>query len=98
MRADALLNQMGRLEQLSVVPDRQLGVSMGMALYDGTAPVALDRLLAAADAAMYKAKARRKSGYEIAAAILPDDTAASEPLDPQAGPAGETILADGRVE
>ena len=66
---------MGRLEQLSVVPDRQLGVSMGMALYDGAAPVALDRLLAAADAAMYKAKARRKSGYEIAAAITPDDTA-----------------------
>jgi GGDEF domain-containing protein len=84
-----------------VVPGKPLGVSIGMAIYDGTAPVSLDRLLAAADAAMYKAKARkadRTSAYEIAAAILPDDTPPSELPDPQAGHGDETILADGTVE
>jgi diguanylate cyclase (GGDEF)-like protein/PAS domain S-box-containing protein len=100
-RADAFLAQMGRLEQLSVVPGKPLGVSIGMAIYDGTAPVSLDRLLAAADAAMYKAKAHkaeRTSGYEIAGVIPPDDTPSSEPPDPQAGQGDETILADGTVE
>jgi diguanylate cyclase (GGDEF)-like protein/PAS domain S-box-containing protein len=97
-RAETLLLQMGRLEQLSVVPNRPLGVSMGMAVFDGTEPVALDRLLAAADAAMYRAKARRKSGYEIAGAIPPDDAGATEPLDSRAGPADETIRTDGAVE
>jgi diguanylate cyclase (GGDEF)-like protein len=91
-RAEALLNQMSRLEQLSAVPDKPLGVSIGMAIYDGARPVALDRLLAAADAAMYRAKARRRSGYEIAAALVPDDIGAAEPLDPQVGPAGETVV------
>ncbi|WP_189049221.1 GGDEF domain-containing protein [Aliidongia dinghuensis] len=98
VRAEALLLQMNRLEQLSVVPDRPLGVSIGMALYDGAAPVALDRLLAAADAAMYRVKARRKSGYEIAPRLLPDDTGPPEPLDAMAGMAGEPIRADGSVE
>ncbi len=98
IRAEALLAQMNRLEQLSVVPGRPLGVSIGMALYDGTAPVALDRLLATADAAMYKAKARRRSGYEIAAAILPDNTGEPGSIAPRSGPAGDTIRADGKME
>lgn len=40
--------------------DRRLSISMGMALWDPEDPRPLDELVATADAAMYRAKRRRK--------------------------------------
>jgi diguanylate cyclase (GGDEF)-like protein/PAS domain S-box-containing protein len=75
-RAETLLAHAGRLTALSATPEKPLGVSLGIAVYDGTAPDVVERLIARADAAMYRAKSRRRSGYELAE---PAD-ARSEPL------------------
>jgi diguanylate cyclase (GGDEF)-like protein/PAS domain S-box-containing protein len=74
-RAEALLGHAGRLTALTAVPEKPLGVSLGIAVYDGGSPEVIERLIARADAAMYKAKARRRSGYELAAP-------AEAPLEP----------------
>jgi len=75
-RAQALLAHAGRLTALSAVPEKPLGVSLGIAVYDGSAPDVLESLIARADAAMYRAKSRRKSGYQLAApAESPADAA-----------------------
>jgi diguanylate cyclase (GGDEF)-like protein len=65
-RAEALLSHAGRLTALSAVPEKPLGVSLGIAVYDGAAPDMVESLIARADSAMYRAKARRRSGYELA--------------------------------
>jgi len=78
-KAEALLAHAGRLAALSAAPEKPLGVSLGIAVYDGTAPDVVERLIARADAAMYRAKSRRRSGYELA-----------EPADAtRAGPDGK---------
>jgi diguanylate cyclase (GGDEF)-like protein len=75
-RAQALLAHAGRLTALSAVPEKPLGVSIGIAVYDGSAPDTLEWLIARADAAMYQAKSRRRSGYELAGpARIPPDAA-----------------------
>ena len=71
-RAEALLGHAERLGDLSVAPEKPLGVSLGIAVYDGKAPDVLEGLIQRADAAMYKAKSRRRSGYEVAAPCDPD--------------------------
>jgi|HubBroStandDraft_1064217.scaffolds.fasta_scaffold00482_2 diguanylate cyclase (GGDEF)-like protein/PAS domain S-box-containing protein len=65
-RADTLLAHAGRLTALSATPEKPLGVSLGIAVYDGRTPDVVERLIARADAAMYRAKSRRKSGWELA--------------------------------
>jgi diguanylate cyclase (GGDEF)-like protein len=80
-RAEGLLQHASRLAALSVVPDRPLGVSIGVAVYDGLAPVPLDRLVARADRAMYAAKSHHRSGYVIAS---PEEDVEEAPETPYA--------------
>ena len=82
-RAEALLGHAERLATLSVVPEKPLGVSFGIAVYDGKLPDVLEGLIQRADAAMYQAKSRRRSGYEVAPPFAP----AAEPAM-AASPAG----------
>jgi diguanylate cyclase (GGDEF)-like protein/PAS domain S-box-containing protein len=79
-RAEALLSHAGRLTALSAVPEKPLGVSLGIAVYDGAAPDVVESLIARADAAMYRAKARRRSGYELA-----EPSVAARPVSPSDG-------------
>jgi diguanylate cyclase (GGDEF)-like protein/PAS domain S-box-containing protein len=65
-RARQLVRDASRLAALSVIPERPLGVSLGLAIYDGAAPEPLERMVARADAGMYQAKSRRRSGFVIA--------------------------------
>jgi diguanylate cyclase (GGDEF)-like protein/PAS domain S-box-containing protein len=82
-RAEALLSHAGRLTALSAVPEKPLGVSLGIAVYDGAAPDVVESLIARADAAMYRAKARRRSGYELA-----EPSVAAKPVLPKDAPDG----------
>jgi diguanylate cyclase (GGDEF)-like protein/PAS domain S-box-containing protein len=81
LRAQALLAHAGRLTALSAVPEKPLGVSLGIAVYDGSAPDVLESLIARADAAMYQAKSRRRSGYQLAAPAENPPDAAQAPDD-----------------
>ncbi|HWK47166.1 MAG TPA: sensor domain-containing diguanylate cyclase [Stellaceae bacterium] len=72
-RARLLLRQTAGLRVLTVAPERPVGVSLGLAVYDPARPEALDRLVARADQAMYRAKHTPDLDFAIA-----DDT---EPLD-----------------
>jgi diguanylate cyclase (GGDEF)-like protein/PAS domain S-box-containing protein len=65
-RAEALLQRCQPLAMLSVVPDRPLGVSLGVAAFHGAAPESMEQLVARADAAMYEAKASRQNSYIVA--------------------------------
>jgi diguanylate cyclase (GGDEF)-like protein/PAS domain S-box-containing protein len=65
-RAQTLLRHAERLSMLSVSPERPLGVSLGVAIFDGEKPETSDRLIARADAAMYEAKSRSSSGWKLA--------------------------------
>jgi len=65
-RAETLLSHAERLTALSAVPEKPLGVSFGIAVYDGVTPDLAEQLVARADQAMYRAKSRRRSGYELA--------------------------------
>ena len=83
-RAEALLSHAGRLTALSAVPEKPLGVSLGIAVYDGAAPDVVESLIARADAAMYRAKARRRSGYELA-----EPSVAAKPVPSREAPDGK---------
>lgn len=65
-RAEALLAHAGRLIEISSAPDRPLGVSLGVAVFNSHIHETLEQLVARADAAMYRAKARRCSSWEMA--------------------------------
>jgi diguanylate cyclase (GGDEF)-like protein/PAS domain S-box-containing protein len=65
-RAVALLEACRALAHLSGDPKRPLGVSLGIALYDGTQPETPEQILARADAAMYRAKQEGKGGFVVA--------------------------------
>jgi diguanylate cyclase (GGDEF)-like protein len=65
-RAEYLMKQCEPLAETSVAPSKPLGVSMGVAVYDGAVPEALDHLIARADIAMYDVKTKRISGFSIA--------------------------------
>ena len=65
-RAEYLIKQCEPLASLSVAPSKPLGVSMGVAIYDGAIPEPLDHLIARADIAMYDVKTKRISGFAVA--------------------------------
>ena len=70
-RADQFLDRIKRLAHLSGSPDRPVGMSIGIAVWDQQADEALDAFLARADAAMYQAKRGGKGHYTIADPPLP---------------------------
>jgi diguanylate cyclase (GGDEF)-like protein/PAS domain S-box-containing protein len=75
-RAEYLIRQCDPLGALSVVPTRPLGVSMGVAIYDGAIAEPLDQLIARADIAMYDVKTKKTSGFSIADAASGETRAA----------------------
>lgn len=68
--ARRLLDLSGRLRRYSGLPDRPLGISLGVAVHERASAEPLDTLVARADAAMYRAKAAGKSCYALADAEL----------------------------
>ncbi len=74
-RAEQLVQHASRLAGLSAMTEKPLGVSLGLAIYDGGAPVPLDRLVASADASMYQAKAQRRSCFVVADTMCDGDAA-----------------------
>jgi diguanylate cyclase (GGDEF)-like protein/PAS domain S-box-containing protein len=84
-RGEALLSHARRLTQLSIAPDKPLGISLGIAVYDSNAPDAALRLLARADEAMYRAKSRRRSSFELAEPAITATRKAANDLDGESG-------------
>jgi diguanylate cyclase (GGDEF)-like protein/PAS domain S-box-containing protein len=66
MRAGGLIAASKTMEKFSGAPDRPLGISVGVAVYDPDAQETLDELLARADAAMYAIKKAGKGGFHMA--------------------------------
>ncbi len=67
-RAIRLLNESQALQSYSGAPDKPLGMSLGIAVYEPAAGEELKGLLARADAAMYEVKHSGKGSYRIAPA------------------------------
>jgi diguanylate cyclase (GGDEF)-like protein/PAS domain S-box-containing protein len=65
-RAETLLKGSERLRQYSGSPERPLGISVGVAVYDPAQGETLDDLLARADTAMYAVKHAGKGGFHVA--------------------------------
>lgn len=65
-RTKELLKASERLRAFSGSPDKPLGISIGVAIYDPNKPEDLDSLVARADEAMYVIKHGEKGGYHIA--------------------------------
>lgn len=65
-RATRLLDASEGLARFSGSPDKPLGVSVGIAMFDPAAGDSLDDLLARADTAMYAVKHGGKGGYRLA--------------------------------
>lgn len=65
-RAETLIKGSERLRQYSGSPERPLGISVGVAVYDPAQSETLDELLARADAAMYAVKHAGKGGFHVA--------------------------------
>ncbi len=65
-RTEALVKACKVLGPMTGNPDRPLGVSLGLALYDPRRPETLDQIVARADGAMYKAKQGGKGRAVIA--------------------------------
>ena len=65
-RAGQFLERIKALVHLSGSPERPVGMSIGIAVWDQKANEELDAFLARADAAMYKAKRGGKGSYTIA--------------------------------
>jgi len=66
VRARQLIEASRRLRVFSEGAEKQLGLSVGVAVYDPLTRESLDELLARADVAMYAVKHRGKGGYEMA--------------------------------
>ncbi len=66
MRAGDLIRASKSMEKFSGTPDRPLGISVGVAVYDPDISESLDELLARADAAMYAIKKAGKGGFHMA--------------------------------
>lgn len=67
MRAGDLIKASKVMAKFSGTPDRPLGISVGVAVYDPDVYENLDDLLARADAAMYSIKKAGKGGFHMAA-------------------------------
>lgn len=65
-RASQFLARIKELAHLSGSPDRKVGMSIGIAVWDQQANEGLDEFLARADGAMYKAKHGGKGSYTVA--------------------------------
>ena len=65
LRAAALAGLHKELTRFSGDPNRPLGLSVGVAMFDPDNPETLDEMLVRADHAMYDIKKQRKSGYVI---------------------------------
>jgi diguanylate cyclase (GGDEF)-like protein/PAS domain S-box-containing protein len=65
-RAIRLLDESQTLQSYSGAPDKPLGMSLGIAVYEPAAGEELKGLLARADAAMYEVKHSGKGSYRIA--------------------------------
>ncbi len=70
-RAQSLITASQRLRAFSGAPQKPLGLSAGVAVYDPRHPETLEDLFARADAAMYAVKRRGKGGFEIARPARP---------------------------
>ena len=81
-RAEDLLAASAVLRGDSGSPDRPLGFSLGIAIYQGDHPEELEALTARADAAMYLVKHGGKGGYEVAPS---PESAGTATLDVVAG-------------
>lgn len=87
-RAAGLIAASNGLRVFSGTPDKPLGISVGVAVFDaGGDAEAVAALMARADAAMYEIKHGGKSGYVIAAAaelaeMSDETTAADEATEP----------------
>ena len=76
-RASGLIAASKGLRVFSGAPDKPLGISVGVAVFDaGGETEAVAALMARADAAMYEIKHGGKSGYVIAAAAGPEEVPA----------------------
>jgi len=76
-RTEALVKASKVLGPMTGNPERPLGVSLGLALYDPRRPETLEQIVARADGAMYKAKQSGKGRVVIAdPAPLPVETSA----------------------
>lgn len=71
MRAGDLIKASQSMAQFSGAPDRPLGISVGVAVYNPDVVESLDELLARADAAMYAIKKAGKGGFHMAPAPAP---------------------------
>jgi diguanylate cyclase (GGDEF)-like protein/PAS domain S-box-containing protein len=65
LRAATLAGLHKKLTRFSGDPDRPLGLSVGVAMFDPDDPETLDEMLVRADHAMYEIKKQRKSGYAM---------------------------------
>jgi len=65
-RADNLLAAADRLKKFSGSPDRPLGISVGLAIFDPRTDESLEHLMARADEAMYAVKRAGKGGVSLA--------------------------------
>lgn len=78
-RAKDLLETSKGLRIYSGSPDKPLGISVGVAVFDGGSSETVDGLTARADSAMYEIKHGGKSGFVVADAFEPE-TASNEPV------------------
>jgi diguanylate cyclase (GGDEF)-like protein len=65
-RADILLKAGKSLDVFSGTPEKPLGFSVGIAVYDPNRPETLEHLIARADEAMYLVKREGKGNYKLA--------------------------------
>ncbi|MEK9722648.1 MAG: sensor domain-containing diguanylate cyclase [Rhodospirillaceae bacterium] len=68
-RAGDLIKKSEPMKQFSGKPDRPLGISVGIAVFDPDSGESLDDLLARADGAMYAIKKAGKGGYHMASPV-----------------------------
>jgi len=72
-RAKTLIDASKKLEKFSGSPDKQLGISVGVAIYDPRDNETLNGLVTRADEAMYSIKKDSKGGFAMAPAAALDN-------------------------
>jgi len=93
-RASGLIAASKGLRVFSGAPDKPLGISVGVAVFDaGGETEAVAALMARADAAMYEIKHGGKSGYVIADAAAPAEVSDEETAPDEASGADRQATA-----